>query len=341
MTEVWKEEPSVSGQPKDLPQPPLLEGIAATTPSPLDVLCGRGGASLRHPGNLNYRRLINTNKARYVACRKVEKLKISRAIVGEVKDHGGRFLERHWDEWHEIGDKKAVEKTSQALREGQPKLRQTMEVLGVEPSNGADPFTNVHTPRQHLQQEVAAQHPEPTSMQQTAFQEHMAHQQQQVFRVHSTDETRRTAPLSMYLLPKWPATSSNNVVDHGAIQDLSNSLSSKSELPQIFGASQAEIRARASPPQEGPREIAAAHDVQAPPEISEKGSVEDHANLLLMFSRQLSQSNKEDMLSDERDLASENERMARSYDSPPTSFASQSQRAGNGDLIADDSFLPR
>ncbi|KAL3907653.1 MAG: hypothetical protein SGILL_008783 [Bacillariaceae sp.] len=45
-----------------------------------------------------------------------------------MRQKGGRFLEKgRGDEkhlWHDIGDKKAVEKTSQALREGQPKLKQ-------------------------------------------------------------------------------------------------------------------------------------------------------------------------------------------------------------------------
>ena len=321
MTEVWKEEPSVSGQPKDLPQPPLLEAIAATTPSPLDVLCGRGGASLRHPGNLNYRRLININKARYVACRKVEKLEISRSIVGEVKDHGGRFLERHWDEWHEIGDKKAVEKTSQALREGQPKLRQTMEVLGVEPSNGSDP-----SPGHQKQQLIMAQYHEPTSMQQTVFQENRAHQQQQLFPVQSNDDARRIAPWSLYLLPKRQDASFKNMGGHEAIQDPSDSLALMSELPRTFGASQKDLSER--PLQMGPHEQTASDGLHTPTEATVKGSLEDHANLLLMFSRQLSRTKKEIMLINEQFLDSESERVARSYDSPPTPISSKTMVGG-------------
>jgi hypothetical protein len=318
MTEVREEEASVSGQHQDLPQPPLHDAIATTTPSPLDVLCGRGGASLRHPGNLNYRRLININKARYVACRKVEKLEISRSIVGEVKDHGGRFLERHWDEWHEIGDKKAVEKTSQALREGQPKLRQTMEVMGVEPSNGSDSTTGGHSPcQEQLQQQVMAQHQKPTSMQQTVFQEHIAQQQQQLFHVKATDETRRLAPWSLYLLPKWPETGAG-----AAIRDPSNySLASISELPPTLGASKKELSELS--PHGGPSETTTSHELHAPPGLTVKGSVEDHANLLLMFSRQLTRTKTEFMLSDKPYFASESERVARSYGGPPTPASSK------------------
>ncbi|OEU16397.1 hypothetical protein FRACYDRAFT_185638, partial [Fragilariopsis cylindrus CCMP1102] len=97
-------------------------------PRESDVLCGRGGAALRHPGNLTYRRLVNLNKGLYITCLKTEKLKISRSIVAAIREQRGRFLERDATAglWIDIGDKKAIEKTSQALREGQPKLRKKM-----------------------------------------------------------------------------------------------------------------------------------------------------------------------------------------------------------------------
>ena len=84
-----------------------------------DVLCGRGGAALRHPGNQCYRRLVNLNKSLYITCLKTEKLKISRSIVAAIREQNGRFLERDAKAgvWNDIGDKKAIEKTSQALRE--------------------------------------------------------------------------------------------------------------------------------------------------------------------------------------------------------------------------------
>jgi len=99
-----------------------------TDPHKTDVLCGRGGAALRHPGNQTYRRLVNLNKSLYITCLKTEKLKISRSIVAAIREQQGRFLERDAKKqtWYDIGDKKAIEKTSQALREGQPKLRQKM-----------------------------------------------------------------------------------------------------------------------------------------------------------------------------------------------------------------------
>jgi hypothetical protein len=102
-----------------------------TDPNDTDVLCGRGGAALRHPGNQTYRRLVNLNKGLYITCPKTEKLKISRSIVAAIREQRGRFLEKDKSgNWFDIGDKKAIEKTSQALREGQPKLRQKMAEMG-------------------------------------------------------------------------------------------------------------------------------------------------------------------------------------------------------------------
>ena len=102
-------------------------------PLPPDVLCGRGGAAQRHGGNLHYRTLVNSNKPYYCTCPKPEKLRISKSIVAAVRESNGRFLERALDGlYYDIGDKKAVEKTSQALREGQPKLRRRIQELQAE-----------------------------------------------------------------------------------------------------------------------------------------------------------------------------------------------------------------
>lgn len=109
-------------------------------PRETDVLCGRGGAALRHAGNQTYRRLVNLNKGLYITCLKTEKLKISRSIVAAIREQKGRFLERDAKKgvWFDIGDKKAVEKTSQALREGQPKLKKKMAALGQLPAEQAN-----------------------------------------------------------------------------------------------------------------------------------------------------------------------------------------------------------
>lgn len=82
---------------------------------------------MRHPGNKMYRSLIKSNKSKYIISIKEEKTAISRLIVSAIRKAGGRFLERAKDEtWYDIGDSKATEKTSQGLREGQPKLRKKL-----------------------------------------------------------------------------------------------------------------------------------------------------------------------------------------------------------------------
>lgn len=53
---------------------------------------------------------------------------LPQGIVAAIRELGGRFLELNEREgiWHDIGDKKATEKTSQALREGQTKIRKDL-----------------------------------------------------------------------------------------------------------------------------------------------------------------------------------------------------------------------
>jgi adenine-specific DNA methylase len=52
------------------------------------------------------------------------KTAIRRSIVATIRKQKGQFSQRGNDKiWYDIGDAKATEKTSQALREGQPDLR--------------------------------------------------------------------------------------------------------------------------------------------------------------------------------------------------------------------------
>lgn len=111
--------------------PSKLKNIES--PTEHDVVGGRGGASYKHPGNVTYRSLVTLNKPLYTCSKKLEKINISRSIVAAIRaqDPPGRFLELDPSTglWNDIGDKKATEKTSQALREGQPKLRKDLDNL--------------------------------------------------------------------------------------------------------------------------------------------------------------------------------------------------------------------
>jgi len=93
-----------------------------------DVLSGRGGGTNVHPGNRNFRDLINLHRRTYLKARKNDKPTISRAIVRAIRESGGRFLKKKEKSnlWYEIGDDAAREKTSQALRQRAPEMRKLL-----------------------------------------------------------------------------------------------------------------------------------------------------------------------------------------------------------------------
>jgi hypothetical protein len=92
-----------------------------------DVLCGRGGGTNNHVGNLHWRMLVAANKELYVSLPKRQKMLLSKSVVNAVRnqDPPGRFLQKdaNTNLWSDIGDQKASEKTSQALREGAPQIK--------------------------------------------------------------------------------------------------------------------------------------------------------------------------------------------------------------------------
>mmetsp|Transcript_3897 Transcript_3897/g.5951 ORF Transcript_3897/g.5951 Transcript_3897/m.5951 type:complete len:295 (-) Transcript_3897:163-1047(-) len=95
-------------------------------PSKHDVLCGRGGKINEHPGNVRFRAIVEQYKEQYnLASNKNNKANISRDVVGQIYDVGGRFLKKDamTNLWFEEDLDHALKKTSQALREGAPKIR--------------------------------------------------------------------------------------------------------------------------------------------------------------------------------------------------------------------------
>lgn len=98
--------------------------------SPNDVLCGRGGLTNAHVGNKFFRKIVDEYQHEYLTARKSDKKLISNRIVERIRGNGGRFLKQEkkqrravegvpsCDVWIEVPLKKALEKTSQALREG-------------------------------------------------------------------------------------------------------------------------------------------------------------------------------------------------------------------------------
>jgi hypothetical protein len=71
--------------------------------------------------------LVATNKELYISLPKKQKMMLSQSIVNAVRSQipSGRFLQKDVqnDLWYDVGDKRAQEKTSQALREGAPEIR--------------------------------------------------------------------------------------------------------------------------------------------------------------------------------------------------------------------------
>jgi len=86
-----------------------------------DILCGRGGLTNHHRGNKRFRDIVALHRPDYVRAPKVQKPSVARVIVRAIRngDPPGRFLRKDekTGQWVDIGDRKAAEKTSQALRE--------------------------------------------------------------------------------------------------------------------------------------------------------------------------------------------------------------------------------
>ena len=96
-----------------------------------DVMYGRGGGTNHHPGNKQYRSMVESRKIKYVNSKRLDKPLVALEIIREWRAQlpPGRFL-KHNDKtgcWDDVGDKKAREKTSQALREKAPQIRAQQE----------------------------------------------------------------------------------------------------------------------------------------------------------------------------------------------------------------------
>ena len=136
------------------PPPVSSEPIPDCDINDKDVLSGRGGGTNNHPGNKEFRSLVDQYRSEYVLSKKWAKREIARNIVDSIRSDGGRFLKKEGSMWYDIGDQKAREKTSQALREG---LAAKMRAAYAESSqsNGASsaptcsPRQASSTPQQH------------------------------------------------------------------------------------------------------------------------------------------------------------------------------------------------
>ena len=118
---------SIIVEPEMLDQAHLTTGI--TKPHPHDVLSGRGNNINMHPGNQYFRSLVKYLKNEYVMSAKGDKPVFAKYIFKHIRvlDPPGRFLKKNGEHWEDIGEKKAMEKTRQALREDADKVKNEIE----------------------------------------------------------------------------------------------------------------------------------------------------------------------------------------------------------------------
>mmetsp|Transcript_19068 Transcript_19068/g.31246 ORF Transcript_19068/g.31246 Transcript_19068/m.31246 type:complete len:720 (+) Transcript_19068:165-2324(+) len=178
-----------------------------SAPNKNDVLCGRGGTINSHHGNEQYRSIVESKKRVYLTARfKREKRLIATSIVDQIRkmDPPGRFLQKDADSqtWFDIGEEKAREKTSQALRENSKDVRIQMEneyyeakrqqarqvaiAAGEDPDEAVKgmpmPATSIANAQREKQKHLEEQQQQLAQQQQQIArqQQHLAQQQQQL-----------------------------------------------------------------------------------------------------------------------------------------------------------------
>lgn len=104
------------------PTPSIVQSSDKSSgPSPVDVICGRGGKANTHEGNIFFREEAKKLRSWYESSSKSEKFTISAMLVDLVRERGGRFLKRDSKQagnWLEADANDVRKKASQALREG-------------------------------------------------------------------------------------------------------------------------------------------------------------------------------------------------------------------------------
>jgi hypothetical protein len=123
-----------------------------------DVLLGRGGETNHHIGNIQYRQLVKACQGAYLAAKRRDKPKIAFAIVRVIRCRNGRFLRKEVDSWLDVGNTRAREKTSQALREGAPELRSTIKTTSDSQSGASEAAAGQGSPTLFYQQPCSMEH---------------------------------------------------------------------------------------------------------------------------------------------------------------------------------------
>ena len=92
----------------------IMDGINAH-----DVLCGQGGKSNNHEGNVEYLSCVGRNRPYYATASPKEKTVIAQEVMKEIASIGGRFLkkDKKVNRWYLAGDRAVWDKVLQALRD--------------------------------------------------------------------------------------------------------------------------------------------------------------------------------------------------------------------------------
>lgn len=151
--------------------PESVSGVEVRKPGQHDVLLGRGGGTNNHNGNINFRKLVNEHKMRYLSCSKIEKPSVAREVVELWKQATppGRFLTRKETAeetknggsdvviWVEVAEKKAREKASQCLRERTPDVVPYIKQLRLQQDQMTEEGVSMVQQQLHMQREAEAQ----------------------------------------------------------------------------------------------------------------------------------------------------------------------------------------
>jgi hypothetical protein len=90
------------------------------TPTDEDILCGRGKACGKHPGNKKFSAAIRANLQTYgEAPKRVDKSNVVVSIIRSLRENGGRFIkqDKRSKQYYELTDGQAHGKTGHAIRD--------------------------------------------------------------------------------------------------------------------------------------------------------------------------------------------------------------------------------
>lgn len=136
-----------------------------------DVLYGRGGGTNHHDGNKRYRKMVERRKVAYVNAKRLDKPLVALEIINQWRNQSppGRFLKLDYTTsmWNDVGDKKAREKTSQALREKAPLLRKQQEELLKEKTDFFSSNTKISDERKNTRFQLPSPQSSPSIVNQS------------------------------------------------------------------------------------------------------------------------------------------------------------------------------